>query len=296
MSSSPAVSQARVGVLSVVSSCGPSAASSCGPLVASSREPLVASSHEPSVASSHAPSVSSFRGPSVALPHGPSVASSRAPSVSLYHGLSVVSYRAPSIASSCGPSVALSCAPSVALSCTPSVTSSCAPLVASSPEPLPSPSLSDMAVDPLCAPLRYFLQKRAPEEESGLESEAESGEDVVSDGDWGDDGGNDNNVEMNTEGVRGNGTDDDSDSEMSLEGEKETINNFLDAGGAEPKASKDIWGWHKLREQIKSNLELAEKNKAIPRIITQLLILHNFAMLQMKGCGCMAASEDIARQ
>ena len=153
-----------------------------------------------------------------------------------------------------------------------------------------------MAADPPRAPLHYFLRKRAPKEESGLESEAESGEDMASDGDWGDDGGNGNNVEMNTEGVRGNGTNDDSNSEMSLEGEEETIDNVLDAGGAEPKASKDVRGWHELQEQIKSNLELAEKNKAIPRIITQLLILRNFATLQMKGCGRMAASEAIARQ
>ena len=119
---------------------------------------------------------------------------------------------------------------------------------------------------------------------------------VASDGDWGDDSGNNNDVEMNTEGVRGNGTNNDSNSEMSSEGEEEMIDDFLDAGGAKPKASKDVWGWHELQEQIKSNLELAEKNKAIPRIITQLLILCNFAMLWMKGCGCMAASEDITQQ
>ena len=103
-----------------------------------------------------------------------------------------------------------------------------------------------MAADPPCAPLCYFLRKRAPEEESGLESKAELGEDMASDGDWGDDGGNNNNVEMNTEGVWGNGANDDSDSKMSLEGEEEMIDNFLDAGGAKPKASKDVRGWHEL--------------------------------------------------
>ncbi len=59
---------------------------------------------------------------------------------------------------------------------------------------------------------------------------------------------------------------------------------------------EDIQGWQELREQIKSDLELAEKSKSSLSKITQLLILRNFATLRIKGCGRMAASEDIARQ
>jgi len=112
-------------------------------------------------------------------------------------------------------------------------------------------------------------------EESGVESEAESN---PSDGDQG--GDEDSGDELET----------------SSEGEEETIDDLLDAGGAEPKVMEDIQGWQELREQIKSDLELAEKSKSSLSKITQLLILRNFATLRIKGCGRMAASEDIARQ
>ena len=63
-----------------------------------------------------------------------------------------------------------------------------------------------------------------------LESEVESDQDGVDDGNPGD-----------------NGYSDDED-EIWLEGKKEeiTINNLLEAGGAEPKATVDIQGWHEL--------------------------------------------------
>ena len=81
-----------------------------------------------------------------------------------------------------------------------------------------------------------------------LESEVESGQDGVDDGNPGDDGYSDN------------------EDEIWLEGKKEEImiNNLLEAGGAKPKATVNIQGWHKLQDQIKSDLELAEKKKEVP--------------------------------
>ena len=41
---------------------------------------------------------------------------------------------------------------------------------------------------------------------------------------------------------------------------------------------------------------MALRDNMTPMGINQLMILQNFAMLRIKGFGCMAASEDIARQ
>lgn len=76
---------------------------------------------------------------------------------------------------------------------------------------------------------------------------------------------------------------------------EEEMDDLSDAG-AEPKAKEDIRGWHELREQTKSDLEMAhEQNSPIARI-KQYTILRNLATLRIKGRGRMAASKDIARQ
>jgi len=67
--------------------------------------------------------------------------------------------------------------------------------------------------------------------------------------------------------------DSDSEVEITSEGEEDMIDNLLDAGGAEPKPSEDIREWCELREQIKSDLELAEKKNKPSRKITPLLVL-----------------------
>ena len=80
------------------------------------------------------------------------------------------------------------------------------------------------------------------------------------------------------------------------ESEEEAMDDFLDAGGAEPKQNNNVQGWHELREQIKSDLEMAHKQKAPITKTNQYTILRNFMTLCIKGRGRMAASEDIARQ
>jgi len=87
-----------------------------------------------------------------------------------------------------------------------------------------------------------------------LESGAESNQGVVGD-DQGDNDGSDSKVEITSEG------------------KEDMIDNLLDAEGAEPRLGKDIRKWHKLQEQIKSDLELAEKKNKPSRKITPLLVL-----------------------
>ena len=54
--------------------------------------------------------------------------------------------------------------------------------------------------------------------------------------------------------------------------------------------------WPELQGQVKEDLEHAYKQHAPASQINQLLILQNFANLQMKGLGRMVASKEIARQ
>jgi len=51
-----------------------------------------------------------------------------------------------------------------------------------------------------------------------------------------------------------------------------------------------------LRNQVKADLEVAHKKKASLMHMKELLILQNFAMLQMQGDGHIAVSMHIARQ
>jgi hypothetical protein len=129
-------------------------------------------------------------------------------------------------------------------------------------------------------------------EVSASESDADSNQDVAIDsGQGADDSDNDNDDDDDEDE-----DDDDDEADVGSEGEEQTIDNLLDAGGAEPKAIEEIQGWHELREQIKADLTLANKKKEMTGKITQLLVLRNFATLRIKGYGRMAASKDIARQ
>ena len=81
------------------------------------------------------------------------------------------------------------------------------------------------------------------------------------------------------------------------EEEEDDMRQFLDEDAEqEPGAREEIRGWPELREQIKEDLKTAHKQKASPSSINQLMILRNFATLQIKGLGRMAASNEIARQ
>ena len=75
-----------------------------------------------------------------------------------------------------------------------------------------------------------------------------------------------------------------------IDGENNDIDNFMAAGGSEPKAKHDIHDWHELREQIKSDLAMAHKQHEPLSYINQFLILRNFATLQIKGIGRIVAS------
>jgi hypothetical protein len=76
--------------------------------------------------------------------------------------------------------------------------------------------------------------------------------------------------------------------------EEETINSVLGAGVDPPKV--DVRDWKDLWEQIKDNIVKAHKKRARLTTINQLLLLHNFSTLRIKGVGRMAASKEIARQ
>lgn len=62
-----------------------------------------------------------------------------------------------------------------------------------------------------------------------------------------------------------------------------------------PNVRPEIRNWKELREQIKDDLR--QKSKTLPLSkINQLMILRNFATLQLKGYGKLKASQEIARQ
>jgi hypothetical protein len=82
----------------------------------------------------------------------------------------------------------------------------------------------------------------------------------------------------------------------SSEHEEDDFDIFMAAGGPEPNTKADIRDWRDLREQIKSDLEIAHKRHEPLSRINQLLILRNFATLRIKGVGRMIASRDIAQQ
>jgi hypothetical protein len=80
------------------------------------------------------------------------------------------------------------------------------------------------------------------------------------------------------------------------DGEEDNIDEFMGASGSEPKAKVNICNWHKLWEQIKSDLAMAHKQHDPLSHINQFLILRNFATLWIKGIGQIIASQEIAQQ
>ena len=78
------------------------------------------------------------------------------------------------------------------------------------------------------------------------------------------------------------------------ERDEDDIDNFMDAGGSKPK--EDICDWHKLQDQIKSDLVMAYKWHDSLSCINKFLILRNFATLRIKGIGCIVVSQEITWQ
>jgi hypothetical protein len=73
---------------------------------------------------------------------------------------------------------------------------------------------------------------------------------------------------------------------------------FLDDKEAdqELRVKEEIRGWPELREQITADQKTAHRQNMTLTGINQLMILQNFATLQIKGLGRMATSEEIACQ
>ena len=80
------------------------------------------------------------------------------------------------------------------------------------------------------------------------------------------------------------------------EREEDDLDNFMDAGGSEPKAKEDICSWEELQEQLKSDLLEGYKKNERPTHVNKLTIIRNFATLCIKGVRCIAASKEIAQQ
>jgi len=70
----------------------------------------------------------------------------------------------------------------------------------------------------------------------------------------------------------------------------------MEASGCEPKPKEKVCLWSDLRDKIKANLEVAHKQKASLMQMKELLVLQNFAMLQMRRDGCIVVSMQIAWQ
>ena len=68
---------------------------------------------------------------------------------------------------------------------------------------------------------------------------------------------------------------------VNSEDEKDTTDNFLEASGCSPKPKEDVCRWEDLRDKIKHDIEEAHKQNEPPKHINQLLILWNFATLQL---------------
>ena len=80
------------------------------------------------------------------------------------------------------------------------------------------------------------------------------------------------------------------------ENEEEVIATVLHVNGADPGPKVDVRTWKDLREQLKDNITHAYKQHARLTILNQLLLLHNFATLRMKGSGITVASQEITWQ
>ncbi len=128
----------------------------------------------------------------------------------------------PSPVPSCGPSVAPSPVLLHVLSVMPSPVPSSGLSVAPSPVPSSVPSTSDPSP--------------VPEELSQVESGSDSNGDIMGLG---------HKLDMTGPG--------------GIDEEEEDIDDFMDTGGAEPKAKEEICNWKELQEQIKLDLAMAHK-------------------------------------
>jgi len=71
------------------------------------------------------------------------------------------------------------------------------------------------------------------------------------------------------------------DEEINSEREEDDMDNFMEASGYEPKAEEDIRGWRELRDQIKTELEAAHRQRAPLSHLNKHLVLLNFATLRI---------------
>jgi len=116
------------------------------------------------------------------------------------------------------------------------------------------------------------------------EDDGDRGDDEQEDDDQRDDGREDDDLE------------DDLDKPVTSDVEEDTTDNFLEASGCLPKPKEDVRGWEDLRDKIKKDIEEAHKQNEPPKHINQLLILRNFATLQLRGDGRIVVSMKIAEQ
>ena len=83
---------------------------------------------------------------------------------------------------------------------------------------------------------------------------------------------------------------------LGSEAEQDDTDNFIEASRYELKPKEEVCLWSDLRDKIKAGLEVAYKQKALLMEMKELLVLQNFAMLQMRRDGCITASMQITRQ
>jgi len=98
-------------------------------------------------------------------------------------------------------------------------------------------------------------------------------------GDRGDDEWEDDDQRDN--GWEDDDLEDDLDKPVTSDVKEDTTDNFLEASRCLPKPKEDVCGWEDLRDKIKKDIEEAHKQNEPPKHINQLLILWNFAMLQL---------------
>jgi hypothetical protein len=87
-------------------------------------------------------------------------------------------------------------------------------------------------------------------------------------------------------------------SDAEAEEEEEDMVEFLDNNESQQqlRVVKEIHSWPELRERIKADQQrVAHKDITLTKI-NQLMILHNFVTLQIKGLGHMATSKEIIWQ
>jgi hypothetical protein len=86
------------------------------------------------------------------------------------------------------------------------------------------------------------------------------------------------------------------DNVVESEDKEDNMDKFMEASRCEPNMKEDICRWGDLRDQIKAKLEVVYKQHKPLTKINKLLVLQNFATLQIQGEGHIAASKHIAMQ